>query len=137
MTAYEVNYWNQNYLITVDTGKFKVIKQLAGDVEKEEQDPSDSIKQKEKQQQNPTIMAESEQLREKYGEKEQTQTMSTLQKENASIASTIIKAEEEASRVNDDQRQNPTIMAESLKDKESLQKKIKSGDGSHIEAEDR
>ena len=117
---------------------------MAGDVEKEEQDPSDSIKQKEKQQQNPTIMAESEQLREKYGEKEQTQTMSTLQKENASIASTIIKAEEEeeeeeeeASRVNDDQRQNPTIMAESLKDKESLQKKIKLGDGSHIEAEDR
>ena len=38
----------------------KVIKQLAGDVEKEKQDPSDSIKQK----------------------------------ENASIASTIIKAEE-------------------------------------------
>ena len=111
---------------------------MAGDVEKEEQDPSDSIKQKEKQQQNPTIMAESEQLREKYGEKEQTQTMSTLQKENASIASTIIKAEEEeASRVNDDQRQNPTIMAESLKDKESLQKKIKLGDGSHIEAEGR
>jgi hypothetical protein len=111
---------------------------LAGDVEKEEQDPSDSIKQKEKQQQNPTKMAESEQLREKYGEKEQTQTMSTLQKENASIASTIIKAEEEeASRVNDDQRQNPTKMAESLKDKESLQKKIKLGDGSHIEAEDR
>jgi hypothetical protein len=110
---------------------------LAGDVEKEEQDPSDSIKQKEKQQQNPTIMAESEQLREKYGEKEQTQTMSTLQKENASIASTIIKAEEASSRLNDDQRQNPTIMAESLKDKESLQKKIKLGDGSHIEAEDR
>ena len=110
---------------------------MAGDVEKEEQDPSDSIKQKEKQQQNPTIMAESEQLREKYGEKEQTQTMSTLKKENASIASTIIKAEEAASRVNDDQRQNSTIMAESLKDKESLQKKIKLGDGSHIEAEDR
>ncbi|MDQ3970214.1 MAG: hypothetical protein M3227_00825 [Thermoproteota archaeon] len=111
---------------------------MAEDVEKEEQDPSDSIKQKEKQQQNPTIMAESEQLREKYGEKEQTQTMSTLQKENASIASTIIKAEEEeASRLNDDQRQNPTIMAESLKDKESLQKKIKLGDGSHVEAEDR
>jgi hypothetical protein len=110
---------------------------LAGDVEKEEQDPSDSIKQKEKQQQNPTIMAESEQLREKYGEKEQTQTMSTLQKENAPIASTIIKAEEAASRVNDDQRKDPTIMAESLKDKESLQKKIKLGDGSHIEAEDR
>ena len=110
---------------------------MAGDVEKEEQDPSDSIKQKEKQQQNPTIMAESEQLREKYGEKEQTQTMSTLQKENASIASTIIKAEEAASRVNDDQQQNPKIMAESLKDKESLQKKIKLGDGSHIEAEDR
>ncbi len=111
---------------------------MAGDVEKEEQDPSDSIKQKKKQQQNPTIIAESEQLREKYGEKEQTQTMSTLKKENASIASTIIKAEEEAaSRVNDDQRQNPTIMAESLKDKESLQKKIKLGDGSHIEAEDR
>jgi hypothetical protein len=56
---------------------------LAEHVEKEEQDPSDSIKQKEKQQ------------------------------------------------------QNPTIMTESLKDKESLQKKIKSGDGSHIEAEDR
>ena len=134
---YKMNYWNQNYLITVDTGKSKVIKQLAGDVEKEEQDPSDSIKQKEKQQQNPKIMAESEQLREKYGEKEQTQTMATLQKENASIASTIIKAEEAASRVNDDQRQNPTITAESLKDKESLQKKIKLGDGSHIEAEDR
>jgi len=110
---------------------------LAGDVEKEEQDPSDSIKQKEKQQQNPTIMAESEQLREKYGEKEQTQTMSTLERENASIASTIIKAEEATSRVKDDQQQNPTIMAESLKDKESLQKKIKLGDGSHIEAEDR
>jgi hypothetical protein len=56
---------------------------LAEHVEKEEQDQSDSIKQKEKQQ------------------------------------------------------QNPTIMTESLKDKESLQKKIKSGDGSHIEAEDR
>jgi len=110
---------------------------LAGDVEKEEQDPSDSIKQKEKQQQNPTIMAESEQLREKYGEKEQTQTMSTLERENASIASTIIKAEEATSRVKDDQQQNPTIMAESLKEKESLQKKIKLGDGSHIEAEDR
>ena len=110
---------------------------MAGDVEKEEQDPSDSIKQKEKQQQNPTIMAESEQLREKYGEKEQTQTMSTLERENASIASTIIKAEEATSRVKDDQQQNPTIMAESLKDKESLQKKIKLGDGSHIEAEDR
>ena len=136
---YKMNYWNQNYLITVDTGKSKVIKQLAGDVEKEEQDPSDSIEQKEKQQPKAIIMTESEQLREKYGEKEQTQTMSTLQKENASIASTIIKAEEEeeASRVNDDQRQNPTIMAESLKDKESLQKKIKLGDGSHIEAEDR
>jgi hypothetical protein len=110
---------------------------LAGDVEKEEQDPSDSIKQKEKQQQNPTIMTESEQLREKYGEKEQTQTMSTIEKENASIASTIIKAEEATSRVKDDQQQNPTIMTESLKDKESLQKKIKLGDGSHIEAEDR
>lgn len=110
---------------------------MAGDVEKEEQDPSDSIKQKEKQQQNPTIMAESEQLREKYGEKEQTQTMSTLERENASIASTIIKAEEATSRVKDDQQQNPTIMAESLKEKESLQKKIKLGDGSHIEAEDR
>jgi hypothetical protein len=67
----------------VDTDKSKVINQLAGDVEKEEQDPSDSIKQKEKQQ--PKSM----------------------------------------------------IMTESLKDKESLQKKIKSGDGSHIEAEDR
>ena len=110
---------------------------MAGDVEKEEQDPSDSIKQKEKQQQNPTIMAESEQLREKYGEKEQTQTMSTLERENASIASTIIKAEEATFRVKDDQQQNPTIMAESLKEKESLQKKIKLGDGSHIEAEDR
>ena len=106
-------------------------------VEKEEQDPSDSIKQKEKQQSKATIMTESEQLREKYGEKEQTQTMSTLERENASIASTIIKAEEAISRVKDDQQQNPTIMTESLKDKESLQKKIKSGDGSHIEAEDR
>ena len=111
---------------------------MAGDVEKEEQDPSDSIKQKEKQQPKATIMTRSEQLKEKYGEKEQTQTMSTLEKEKESIASTIIKEEEEeASRVNDDQRQNPTIMAESLKDKESLQKKTKSGDGSHIEAEDR
>lgn len=78
-----MNYWNQNYLITVDTGKSKVIKQLAEDVEKEEQDPSDSIKQKEKQQ------------------------------------------------------PKAIIMTESLKDKESFQKKIKSGDGSHIEAEDR
>jgi hypothetical protein len=78
-----MNYSNQNYLITVDTGKSKVIKQLAGDVEKEEQDPSESIKQK------------------------------------------------------DDQQRNPTIMTELLKDKELLQKKIKSGDGSHIEAEDR
>ena len=76
---------------------------MVGDVEKEEQDPSDSIEQK----------------------------------ENAPIASTIIKAEEAASRVNDDQRKDPTIMAESLKGKESLQKKIKLGDGSHIEAEDR
>ena len=106
-------------------------------VEKEEQDPSDSIKQKEKQQSKATIMTESEQLREKYGEKEQTQTISTVEKEKVSIASTIIKAEESTYRVKDDQQQNPTIMTESLKDKESLQKKIKSGDGSHIEAEDR
>ncbi|MDF2769638.1 MAG: hypothetical protein K0S91_2473 [Nitrososphaeraceae archaeon] len=56
---------------------------MAEDVEKEEQDPSDSIKQKEKQQ------------------------------------------------------PKAIIMTESLKDKESFQKKIKSGDGSHIEAEDR
>jgi hypothetical protein len=110
---------------------------LVEHVEKEEQDPSDSIKQKEKQQSKATIMTESEQLREKYGEKEQTQTMSTLEKEKASIASTIIKAEEATFRVKDDQQQNPTIMTESLKDKEPLQKKIKSGDGSHIEAEDR
>jgi hypothetical protein len=48
---------------------------LAEDVEKEEQDPLDSIKQKEKQQPKATIMTESEQLREKYGKKEQTQTM--------------------------------------------------------------
>ncbi len=82
-------------------------------------------------------MTESEQLREKYGEKEQTQTMSTLEKEKDSIASTIIKAEESSFKVKDNQQQNPTIMTESLKDKESLQKKIKSGDGSHIEAEDR
>ena len=134
---YKMNYWNQNYLITVDTGKSKVIKQLAGDVEKEEQDPSDSIKQKEKQQQKAIIMTESEQLREKYGEKEQTETMPALEKEKASIASTIIKAEEATLRIKDDQQRNPTIMTESLKDKESLQKKIKSGDGSHIEAEDR
>ncbi len=63
--------------------------------------------------------------------------MSTLEKEKASIASTIIKAEEATFRVKDDQQQNPTIMTESLKDKKSLQKKIKLGDGSHIEAEDR
>jgi hypothetical protein len=128
---------------------------LVEHVEKEEQDPSDSIKQKEKQQSKATIMTESEQLREKkqqskatimteseqlrekYGEKEQTQTMSTLEKEKASIASTIIKAEESTFKVKDDQQQNPTIMTEPLKDKESLQKKIKSGDGSLIEAEDR
>jgi hypothetical protein len=111
---------------------------LVEHVEKEEQDPSDSTKQKEKQQSKATIMTESEQLREKYGEKEQTQTMSTLEKEKASIASTIIKAEESTYTVKDDQQQqNPTTMTESLKDKESLQKKIKSGDGSHIEAEDR
>jgi hypothetical protein len=111
---------------------------LAEDVEKEEQDPLDSIKQKEKQQPKATIMTESEQLREKYGKKEQTQTMPTLEKEKASIASTIIKAEEATFRVkDDDQQRNPTIMTESLKDKETLQKKIKSGDGSHIEAEDR
>lgn len=132
-----MNYWNQNYLITVDTGKSKVIKQLAGDVEKEEQDPSDSIEQKEKQQPKAIIMTESEQLREKYGEKEQTETVPALEKEKASIASTIIKAEEATLRIKDDQQRNPTIMTESLKDKESLQKKIKSGDGSHIEAEDR
>jgi hypothetical protein len=132
-----MNYSNQNYLITVDTGKSKVIKQLAGDVEKEEQDPSESIKQKEKQQPKAIIMTESEQLREQYGEKEQTQTMPALEKEKASIASTIIKAEEATLRIKDDQQRNPTIMTESLKDKESLQKKIKSGDGSHIEAEDR
>jgi hypothetical protein len=132
-----MNYSNQNYLITVDTGKSKVIKQLAEDVEKEEQDPSDSIKQKEKQQPKAIIMTESEQLREKYGEKEQTETMPALEKEKASIASTIIKAEEATLRIKDDQQRNPTIMTESLKDKESLQKKIKSGDGSHIEAEDR
>ena len=47
----------------VDTDKSKVINQLAGDVEKEEQDPSDSIKQKEKQQPKSMIMTESEQLR--------------------------------------------------------------------------
>jgi hypothetical protein len=111
---------------------------LAGDVEKEEQDPSDSIEQKEKQQPKVIIMTESEQLREKYGEKEQTETVPALEKEKASIASTIIKAEEEATlRIKDDQQRNPTIMTESIKDKESLQKKIKSGDGSHIEAEDR
>ena len=132
-----MNYWNQNYLITVGTGKSKVIKQLAGDVEKEEQDPSDSIKQKEKQQPKAIIMTESEQLREKYGEKEQTQTMPALEKEKTSIASTIIKAEDATLRLKDDQQRNPTIMTESLKDKELLQKKIKSGDGSHIEAEDR
>ena len=136
-SRYKMNYWNQNYLITVDTGKSKVIKQLADDVEKEEQDPSNSIKQKEKQQPEAIIMTESEQLREKYGEKKQTQTMPALEKENASIASTIIKAEEATLRIKDDQQRNPTIMTESLKDKESLQKKIKSGDGSHIEAEDR
>lgn len=110
---------------------------MAENVEKEEQDSSDSIKQKEKQQPKATIMTRSEQLKEKYGEKEQTQTMSTLEKEKESIASTIIKAEESTFRVKDDQQQNPTIMTESLKDKESFQKKIKSGDGSHIEAEDR
>jgi hypothetical protein len=43
----------------VDTDKSKVINQLAGDVEKEEQDPSDSIKQKEKQQPKSMIMTES------------------------------------------------------------------------------
>jgi hypothetical protein len=132
-----MNYSNQNYLITVDNGKSKVIKQLAEDVEKEEQDPSDSIKQKEKQQPKAIIMTESEQLREQYGEKEQTQPMPALEKEKASIASTIIKAEEATLRIKDDQQRNPIIMTESLKDKESLQKKIKSGDGSHIEAEDR
>lgn len=121
----------------VDTGKSKVINQLAEDVEKEEQDPSDSIKQKEKQQPKAIMMTESEQLREKYGKKEQTQTIPALEKEKASIASTIIKAEEATLRVKDDQQRNPTIITESLKDKESLQKKIKSGDGSHIEAEDR
>ncbi len=110
---------------------------MAEHVEKEEQDPSDSIKQKEKQQPKATRMTESEQLREKYGEKEQTQKMSTLEKDKASIASTIIKAEESTFKVTDNQQQHPTIMTESLKDKESLQKKIKSGDGSHIEAEDR
>ncbi len=113
---------------------------MAGDVEKEEQDPSDSIKQKEKQQPEAIIMTESEQLREKYGEKEQTQTMPALEKEKASIASTIIKAEEATLKIKDDRQRDPrdpTIMTESLKDKESLQKKIKSGDGSHIEAEDR
>ena len=121
----------------VDTGKSKVINQLAEDVEKEEQDPSDSIKQKERQQPKAIMMTESEQLREKYGKKEQTQTIPALEKEKASIASTIIKAEEATLRVKDDQQRNPTIITESLKDKESLQKKIKSGDGSHIEAEDR
>ncbi|HZC49114.1 MAG TPA: hypothetical protein VE244_08655 [Nitrososphaeraceae archaeon] len=110
---------------------------MAEDVEKEEQDPSDSIKQKEKQQPKAIMMTESEQLREKYGKKEQTQTIPALEKEKASIASTIIKAEEATLRVKDDQQRNPTIITESLKDKESLQKKIKSGDGSHIEAEDR
>ncbi|MBD0361055.1 MAG: hypothetical protein ICV56_10140 [Nitrososphaeraceae archaeon] len=110
---------------------------MAEHIKKKEQAPSDSIKQKEKQQPKATIMTESEQLREKYGEKEQTQTMSTLEKEKDSIASTIIKAEESSFKVKDNQQQNPTIMTESLKDKESLQKKIKSGDGSHIEAEDR
>jgi hypothetical protein len=113
---------------------------LAGDVEEEERDPSDSIKQKENQQPKAIIMTESEQLREKYGKKEQTQTMPGLEKEKSSIASTIIKAEEATLRIKDDRQRDPrdpTIMAESLKDKESLQKRIKSGDGSHIEAEDR
>jgi hypothetical protein len=110
---------------------------LAGDVEEEERDPSDSIKQKENQQPKAIIMTESEQLREKYGKKEQTQTMPGLEKEKSSIASTIIKAEEATFRIKDDRQRDPTIMTESLKDKESLQKRIKSGDGSHIEAEDR